>query len=434
MDATPPAAAGFGPLFANRSFLLLWASQGFSQSADRLVFILLVEAVSRLSASGTVMSATLALQMAPNVLFGALAGVLADRLDKRRVMAISNAVRGSLVLALGLFGDAHLAVPIAIGFLLTSAAQPFVPAEAAVMPLVVPRASLLQANSVSAMTMICSLVVGFALGEPLSHVAGPFGAACVVATCYLLAAACVHFVRLTYPATVAPPQESYGLQLRQGLAYIGRRGGVRRTIALQVAIFSTFASLSVVAIIFAKAVLVTSFSWLLAAGGVGMALGGWLIGRFGGGWNRDLTIATGFLATAAGLVLLAGFGMESKPIAYAMVAGLGFTSSVVGVPLQTRLQELVEDGVRGKVFGVQNTVLNVVAIVPLAGVGVVVKRIGVPLVLLGMAVVMVGAGVAAWLGRLGERPDRAAGGGRANGPAEGPTDEPAEGPAAAQGP
>lgn len=400
MIATPAGSPGFGPLFANRSFLLLWLGQGFSQCADRLVFILLVEAVSHLSDSAQVMSATLALQMAPNVLFGALAGVLADRLDKRHVMVASNLVRAGLVLALGLFGDTHLVVPIAIGFLLTSAAQPFVPAEAAVMPLVVERESLLQANSVSAMTMICSLVVGFALGEPLRQLAGPLGAAGVVGTCFLLAALCVRFVRYRFPAAVAPPHESYWLQLRQGLAYIGSRGGVRRTIALQVAIFSTFASLSVVAIVFAKAVLVTSFSWLLAAGGVGMALGGWLIGRFGGGWSRDLTIATGFIATAAGLVLLAGFGMDSKPVAYALVACLGFTSSVVGVPLQTRLQELVEDGVRGKVFGVQNTVLNVVAIVPLAGIGTVVEHAGVPIVLLGMALVMLAAGSAAWLGRL----------------------------------
>ncbi|MEB3222361.1 MAG: MFS transporter [Candidatus Sericytochromatia bacterium] len=399
--STPAAPAGFGPLLANRSFLVMWLGQCCSQVADKLVFILLVETVSGLTASPRVMSVALALHTVPNVLFGALAGVWVDRVDKRAVMIGSNVARAALVLGLGLFGHAHVALAIALAFLVASASQPFIPAEQAAMPLVVPREHLLQANSVFATTMIGSIIVAFTLGEPLTQGLGTRAAAWWVAGTFLASVGFLSLVRYTQPPQALPTAEGFWAQFAQGLAYIRSRGGIRRTLALQVAIYATLAALSVLAIIYAKTVLHTNFSWFLAVAGLGLGAGAWVVGHPGAGWSRDATVTTGFVATGAALVGLAALGPDHKQAAFALAGLLGCTAALVAVPLQTRLQELVEEPVRGKVFGAQNMVLNLAATVPLGAIGFVVEGVGVAAVLAGLGSLLGLVGLGAWLGRLG---------------------------------
>jgi predicted MFS family arabinose efflux permease len=283
--------------------------------------------------------------------------------------------------------------------LIAIAAQPFVPAEAGAMPAVVEREALMEANAVSSLTMVGAIVVAFTLGEPLIQGLGVTTAACVVAGAFGLSV--VWLRRVTFLRPLEPaPRTGWWRELREGLSHIRQRGGIRRTMAFQVTIFSTFAALSVLAIVFAMQVLQTNFSWLLAAGGLGLGLGAWMIGRFGTRWPRDTAIAVGFFMTGLALWGLSFAGPGQLPLAFGLTFVAGFTASVVGVPLQTRLQERVEDAFRGKVFGVQNTVLNLVAIVPLGGTGFLLEWVGVPTVLLALAGVMVLAAVAAWWGRL----------------------------------
>jgi predicted MFS family arabinose efflux permease len=367
-----------------------------------MVFVLLVELVTRHDASPGTLGVAIALTSAPTVLFGALAGAWADRLDQRRAMVASCLARAALVVALGLLGPAHLAAAVGLAVLVAVAAQPFVPAEAAAMPLVVPREQLLQANAVSSLTMVGALVAGLLVGEPLVRAVGTGPAALGVAVAFALAAASLRRVTYTQPAVRAPAHEPYLAQLREGLAYIRRRGGLRRTMALQAAIVCTFAAASVLAIVLARTTLHVPYTWLMAAAALGLGLGAWAVSRWGARWGTDAAMAGGFAVCGAALVGLAavGPGQVGQALALALILGAG--GSAVGVPVQTRLQARVMDGVRGKVFGVQTTLLNALAVVPLAGAGHAVEALGLPAVLaaLGAGVALVGA--VAWLGRLGD--------------------------------
>lgn len=390
---------GTGSIWGNRSFVMLWLGQCFSQGADRLIFILLVELVTRLDPAPRTLSVALAATTVPNVLFGALAGVWADRIDKRHVMMLSNLVRAGLVLALSLIGGGHVVLAIAIACLIAMAAQPFVPAEAGAIPATVERHALMEANAVSALTMVGAVVVAYTVGEPLIHASGTLVGSVVIAAAFGASTLCLAQVKFLHPPEMRP-RTGWWLELKEGLDYIRRRGGVRRTMAFQVIIFSTFAALSVLAILFAKNVLQTNFSWLLASGGVGLGVGAWLIGRWGTRWSQDLSIVTGFAATGAALFGLSGVGPEQTGLAFVLTFVTGFMASVVGVPLQTRLQERVEDALRGKVFGVQNTVLNAVAIIPLAGTGFLLEWCELPTVLRGLSLIMFTTALAAWVARL----------------------------------
>ena len=411
MTAPSPLGGGFGPLLANRAFRVMWIGQCFSQVADKLVFILLVEIVGELTSSPRVMSVALALHTAPNVLLGAPAGVLVDRLDKRRVMIATNVARAAFVVLLGLFGHAHVAAAIALAFLVAACAQPFIPAEAAAMPLVVGKPQLLQANSVFATTMIGSIIVAFTFGEPLIQLLGTRLAALAVAAGFLASVGFLWFVRYTQPDVQASAQEPFVVQLRAGFAYIAGDAPIRRTLLLQVALFAMFAAMSVLAIIFAKTVLHTNFSWFLAAAGVGLALGAWLVGQLGDRWDRDVLVATGFAGASAALLALAATGADQKAVAFGIAGAIGVSAALAAVPLQTRLTERVDEGLRGKVFGAQNMALNVATTVPLAAVGFLVEGVGLAPVIAGTGLLMAAAAAGAWWFRGG---DQAAHAGRAD--------------------
>lgn len=407
MSAPTPARGGFGPLLANRSFLVMWIGQCFSQVADKLVFILLVEIVGELSGSPRVMSVALALHTAPNVLLGAPAGVLVDRLDKRTVMIATNVARAAFVVLLGAFGHVHVAAAIGLAFVISSCSQPFIPAEAAAMPLVVGKEHLLAANSVFATTMIGSIIVAFSLGEPLIQATGTRLAAGLVGAGFLISVGFLWFVRYTQPDVRATDHEPFLVQFRDGLAYIRQTPAIRHTLWQQVALFAMFAAMSVIAIIFAKTVLHTNFSWFLAAAGAGMGLGAWLVGQVGAAWRRDVVVTAGFVGAGTALLALAATGAHQKGLAFAIAVAIGVSAALAAVPLQTRLQELVDESRRGKVFGAQNMVLNVATTVPLAAVGFLVEGVGLVTVIAATGLLMLGAATGAWLGR--ERPEGPAG-------------------------
>jgi predicted MFS family arabinose efflux permease len=387
---------GFGPVLANRSFLVLWLGQVFSQTADKLVFILLVSIVGELSQSSTVMSMSLALHAAPSVLLGAVAGVLVDRWDKRWVMVITNALRAIFVVMLGVWGHLHVAMAVGLAFLVACCAQPFIPAEGATIPLVVKREHLLQANSLFATTMIGSIILAFTLGEPLVQLLGSKSASIATGVGFLISVIFLYFVRYTQPDQRAGKHEPFMDQLKDGFRYIMTSPPIRQTLWQQVALFGMFAAMSVLAIIFAKQELKTNFSWFLAMAGIGMAIGSWVLGHLGHRWNKNRVVVVGFFMSAAVLATLALMGAEHRIPAFGVSLMLGFSSSLVAVPLQTRLQELVNEDLRGKVFGAQNMVLNIATTLPIALAGFAVDAFGLRWVIASVGALMLIAGSLTW--------------------------------------
>lgn len=398
-DATAepaPATKGFGPLFRNHAFVVMWLGQVFSQTADKLVFILIVEIVGTLTPSPTLMSGALAANTTPNMLFGAIAGVLVDRLDKRRVMIATNLGRVALVAVLGAWGTHAFALTVLLSFLISCCAQPFIPAEAAAMPLVAGKELLLQANSLFATTMIASIVVAFTVGEPLAQWLGTRDACYVTSAAFAVSVAFLYFVRYRYPDQRADRNESFWQQLKDGFRFIGDTPAVRRTLVLQVCLFAMLAAMSVLAIVFAKQVLHTNFSWFLAMAGAGLGLGAWVVGHFGVSWNKDHVVTAGFAACGLALATLAATGASSVAVAFVISAIMGLAASLVAVPLQTRLQELVGEDMRGKVFGAQNTLLNIATTLPLAGAGLLAERFGIKEVIGAVGALMLGAAILGW--------------------------------------
>ncbi|TMF60451.1 MAG: MFS transporter, partial [Chloroflexi bacterium] len=166
---------GFGSVLANHDFRLIWSAQVASQLADKfLMFALLIltYSISRASTHG---AALFLAYTFPSVFLSPLAGVYADRHDKKRLMFFTNAIRGVLILLIPLsqltpyFAHVtwHLLV---ITFLFAAVGQIFAPAEAASIPFIVSKEELMTATSMFTSTVIVTLLVAV----PLSTLAVRF--------------------------------------------------------------------------------------------------------------------------------------------------------------------------------------------------------------------------------------------------------------------
>lgn len=420
---------GLLPVLKNYNFLTLWSGQVFSQIADKVYLVLMIAIIaSRFQAadqsiSGWVSSLMIAFTI-PAMLFGSIAGVYVDHWRKRAVLVSTNLLRGGLVLSLPLVlwffqGFAPLAgMPagfvalLGVTFLVSTLTQFFAPAEQATIPLIVERRHLLSANSLYIMTMMASVIVGFALGEPLLALADQIlaplntqfqmtdlGKELLVGGSYVIAG-CLLMLLKTREKAIDSDETLPDVwqNIRDGLIYLKNQSQVRAAMIHLVILFSIFAALAVLAVRLAEImpeITSSQFGFLLAAGGVGMAIGAVLVGQFGQRFTRAQLSLYGSLGMAASLAAVSIFAHHLFPTLPILVL-LGASAAVAGVPMQTAIQEETPEEMRGKVFGLQNNAINIALSLPLALAGVAETLFGVQAVFTGLAVLSLAGGILTW--------------------------------------
>ncbi|HIK44468.1 MAG TPA: MFS transporter [Leptolyngbyaceae cyanobacterium M65_K2018_010] len=431
LRATPVAATGgdrppgLGAIFYNRNFLTLWLGQLLSQLADKIYLVLIIAIIStRFETPGQTISSWVAAVMiaftVPAVLFGAVAGVFVDRWPKKPILVLSNLLRGGLVMLLplglwltgswGNLGGWPLAFELLLGvtFLVSTLTQFFAPAEQAMIPVIVQETDLLSANSLYTTTMMASVIIGFAVGEPVIALADHLmsslgfthhGPALLVGLSYVLAGLCL--------LLLAPGREVLArnrelaevwTDIREGLAYLRDHAQVRVAIVQLVLLSCVFAALAVLAVRLAEmipALKASQFGFLLAAGGLGLTLGALWVGHFGQRFLRRFLSLWGTLGMALCLVALA-WTTQQLWLSIALIATLGLCGAFVGIPMQTLIQETTPEAMRGKVFGLQNNLVNIALTLPLALASVLETQVGLGNVFIGLGVLVGVGGVVTW--------------------------------------
>jgi len=434
---------GFKPVLRNSRFLTLWSGQIFSQLADKFYLVLMIALIAahyqgvNQSISGWV-SAIMIANTIPAVLFGSLAGVYVDRWQKKRVLVSTNILRGMLVLsvppllwfaqqkslAIGLTWlpsflrrwqlTEHDSFRLPLGFVIlliitfavSTLTQFFAPAEQSALPLVVRSRHLLAANSLSTLTQMAVLIVGFAIGEPLLALADQLlgniqgtwdlGKVGVVGGAYLLAG--LLLLMLKTREKNEPPNGEYPHVLSDildGLRYLRKNHRVRNALIQLQILFSIFAALSVLAVSMTAnlpGLKASQFGFLLACGGVGMAIGALGIGSTGQKFSPIQLGLWGSLGMGVCLIGLACFNY-SLWLTLITILVLGFFASLVGVPMQTIMQVETPPELHGKVFGLENNINNIALSLPLALAGVAESLFGLRPVLVTLALMAIVGGI-----------------------------------------
>ncbi len=414
---------GFWPVLKNPNFLALWGGQLFCQLADKVYLVLMIALIntqfqgSDQSISGWVSVLMIAFTI-PAVLFGSVAGAFVDRWSKKTVLVATNVWRGILVLIIPLLlwlthdWQPVGVLPVGFGiilivtFLVSTLTQFFAPAEQAVIPLVVKEQHLLSANSLYTTTMMACVIIGFAVGEPLLAIAdrlwqqlggdGELGKELVVGGSYAIAGI-ILLLLVTNEKPLQSEKESPHIftDLRDGLRYLKDNDRLRNALIQLIILFSVFAALTVLAVRMAELIpnlKASQFGFLLAAGGVGIAIGATLLAQFGQRFSYTKLSLYGSMGMTASLI---GLAVITKQLwlVLLLVTLLGVFGALVGIPMQTTIQTETPPEMRGKVFGLQNNVINIALSLPLALTGVIETFVGLQTVFLGLAAIVFSGGL-----------------------------------------
>jgi MFS family permease len=437
-ELDPEALDGVETVFRNRSFVLLWAAQLLSQLAGNMVLAALMATVVASTGSNTLVAILILTFLVPAVAFSAIAGVLVERSDARLIMLGSNIARAAGIVLFIFVGD-HVALILVINLFISTVTAFFAPAELTALPRIVRKRHLMAANSVFVLTVTATFAVGFGfLGPLLLTTAGAVPVYVVVAVMFALAAAAIVPLPAVkpeahgIPGTVETGQALMAIigQLREGLAFV--RGNHRTAWAL---IYLGIASslLGVMGAIgpgFAVDILrlrPEDFFFVMGPAGIGAVLGILFLNAYGRRIPRRLLIDIGLLSmgvTLFGLALVKPLTIFLSPafqpiehtlpealapiislialvVMIALTAGIEF--SFVMIPAQTALQEELPHEVRGRIFGILNTLLSVASFLPVLVapaaadlLNILFPGAGIPVVMGMLGLITLWAGVASW--------------------------------------
>ncbi|MDP9295748.1 MAG: MFS transporter [Actinomycetota bacterium] len=348
-------------------FTRLFAIRLVSQFADGLFQAALVASVvffpEQTTAAGFA-KATIVVSV-PFSVIGPFTGVFIDRWSRRRILVRSPWLR-VVAVPLVLFDPLHAAVPFFAGALLVLSVNRFFLATAqAVVPRLVPTEDLLIANSMATVGGTVALLAGVFAG---GQVAGPFGLVpLVIGSAGLWAISSGIAARIRSDLT---PRRLDFAPLRSELRRVRTEfaDGITRLVRTPRAI-GPIASITldqmgqglvlVISLVFFRERFregVGSFSWLIAAGGVGVLAGLVSVGALESRFPKERIVAGSFVLGGLALVLVStAIGPVTVLVASFIV---GLTFSWKKVPVDTMVQEAVPDAYRGRVFAVYDVSYN----------------------------------------------------------------------------
>jgi MFS family permease len=290
----------------------LWSAYAVSLFGDWFNTVAAVTIVNRYTDTGTALSLLLITRFLPPFIMGPIAGVVADRFERKQVLLWSNILR--LVIVVGiLFVDRPERVWIVF---LVSALQFIVsafyePAQAAIIPDLVEKGEVVRANTLINTTWSAMAAIGSAAGGLIAAVLGTSAAIIIDAATFGVAALIVGQISIQPTIIATPLQPTSGLQdFIAGLTYLKERPRV--AVVALVKAMSQFGSIDIMAALYAERVFrlgqdgAGSFGLLLGAFGTGAVLGPLIADQFGEDSVRKLqrSIGVGFILIPVGWLLL----------------------------------------------------------------------------------------------------------------------------------
>lgn len=430
MSAAPRSANSSDSISAvlrNGAFLRLWLTQAITQICQNMInFALLLRVrdvveIHDLPQANTAISLVILAFSLPAVLFGPLAGVLADRSNKRYLMAWLNVARAiSVLLFLVIQPNWHVETILAayyiVTFLFGIAGQFYAPVLGATIPIVAPRSQLMSANALFNLTSTAAQLIGFAaFGPILAKAVGIDTLFMGTIVVYLICAALV----LTIPPTPVmavnsslqnmSPARRLWSDMKEGLVFILQDPTLIRAIGYLTLASTSFMMIATLGPDFVSSVIGLSkedIGLVVAPAGVGILVGVIIVPRvvrwIGRDWLIDLSLFIAGLMMAG--MALARWGLDlawagAAPVMIVTVlvgvfaSILGICNAFILVPSQTMLQERSNEQIRARVYATFFTISNSAAFIPIFFAAAAADLFGVVKVLMTMSFIVMGIGL-----------------------------------------
>jgi MFS family permease len=396
-------------LAGHRDLRLVLSAGVISQTGDWILTVGLLYRVYAMTGSTVATALAMLSSLLPQVLFGSVAGVFADRWDRKRTM-----IAADLLLAAGLLpllavrGAGQVWIVFAVLAWEGVVEQFFTPAQQALVPRLVPAEHLLAANALSGQVSDVSRLVGSGLGGVIAAVGGLPAVALADASSFAASAVLLALVR----ASGRPARDmSAGRKIAVVAAELhdGIRLSVTHPFLRALLVFGLVTSVGegifgTLITPFVREVLHGSsaeFGLVAAA----QAVGGIAGGLFAASLSQRFSPLRLFMVSSVvfGLVDLAIFLYPLGYVAlWPAVAGMivvGLPSALTIAAMTTLIQRHTEDSYRGRVFGALGTAEGTAALAGTLAAGWLSRPLGIipVLAIQGAGYVFGGLGMSLWL-------------------------------------
>ena len=296
----------------------------------------------------------------PGLFLSLLGGVLADRVDLRRLLIVTQLFVAALaatlatLTALGIVQPWHVLI---IAFL-TGSSQAFNnPARQAIFPQLIDRKDLMNAVSLNAMVWQGTRIVAPSGGGILIAAAGSASTFYACAVGYLIFSIIVLGLQVRPLEKQAP--KSLMSDMTEGLRYVGSNSLFAFLIGLTFC--NSFFGLSLLQImpVFARDVFdvgPSGLGFLFSAAGAGSVLGLVIAGTFGQVKRKGLLIIAG--AVIYGMFLILFSFSTTFTISLVLLFTMSVFNQIYMISVQTTLQLRVPDELRGRVMGIYTMTFN----------------------------------------------------------------------------
>ncbi len=393
-----------------RDYRLFWFGQLFSVLGFQMMLVTQLWLVYDLTGSKLQLGLVGLSSAIPSILLNLFGGVVADKVDQRKLIMGVQAV-GALVMAvLATLTLANLVQAWHVmlsAFLMGGLGAFDQPSRQAIFPRLIERRAMMNAVALNATVWQSTRIMGPAVGGAIILLIGP------AYTFYVSTIGSMTFV--VFLAAIRMPRveraRSAGMlrDMAEGVGFI--RSHHIFLFLLGMVFFNSFFGLSYIQLmpVFQKDILNVNeagYGFLLAMGGAGAISGTFLVAAIGNVKRNGSLLIGG--AVAFGITLIMFAYSTWYPVSLGLVFLAGATSSVYMIVAQTSLHMLVPDQFRGRVMGFWGITYN---LMPMGGfqAGLVANYLGAPFaVAIGGAAVVafatLGAGRDRQVRRLGQEP------------------------------
>ncbi|WP_242276556.1 MFS transporter [Bacillus cereus group sp. BfR-BA-01445] len=356
------------PLLKNTNFLFLWAATLFSSFA--LAFFTFsqtwyIAKTLNLEASLGVVFVALSV---PRLIFMIIGGAVADKFPKKNIMFYSNIVRAILVatiLTWFIVGDVTLYTFALFALFFGLADAFFWSADGSILPELVEKSRLTQANSLTQMTNQASVILGPVLGGILIKFTNYETIFSITILLLIVAAILVQKIQFTMPEQQNTDKGMF-TSIKEGILYV-KESPFLSTFLICSAFLNLFliGPMQVGFPLFVKNVLhgdSLQFSYLEASVGGGMAIGAVIVGLKNINRRRGLFCIIMMLLSGV-FFLSINF---STVLWQALLAGMfyGITIAMAIVPLMAMIQSTVKEAMMGRVMSL--LMLSSMGFIPLS--------------------------------------------------------------------
>jgi MFS family permease len=349
-------AAPFRAALSVRNIRLLLVGLAVSQAGDWLYNLALLALVYSRTHSPAWVGLTTAARILPEVALGPLGGILADRIDRRRLMIGSDVIRACTMATLALVATAHAPIVFApiLAAACTGAGSAYAPCVVAALPRLATDEQLPAANAARVSIQSICIVAGPLFGALLMLIGSPAVAFTLNGATFLAGAAAVAALPrspLRATAALADEHPSLRQELKTGWEALRGCDDAIAVVGADIIASAVYGVLTVVFVILGHrlGLRAAGYGYMLAAMGAGGVLAAGVSNKAASSKKPRRALIVSMLAVGAPLPLLALTGWVPVALLLAGVFGAGsVTTETIG---DTCLQRSLDPAVFARAYG-----------------------------------------------------------------------------------